>query len=62
MVHIGQMEYWNVDLTKEVAHLFMRIRRINLLVKENFFNQSIFGKVVYTLLHHSSIPIVSEAN
>ena len=56
------MEYWNVDLTKEVAHLFMRIRRINLLVKENFFNQSIFGKVVYTLLHHSSIPIVSEAN
>jgi hypothetical protein len=45
----GMVEYWNVGLNKEVAHLLMRLRRINILVKENFFNRSLFCRVFYPL-------------
>jgi hypothetical protein len=42
----GMVEYWDVDLNKEVTHLFTllnrvpfgKFNRVNLLVKGNFVN------------------------
>ena len=55
----GIMEYWNVDLTKEVAYLLMRIRGINLLVKENFSIDQ-FSARLFT--HYSITPVFQFSN
>jgi len=53
------MEYWNVDLNKDVTHLLMRLRRINLLVRGNFVNRSLFREL---FTHYSITPVFQYSN
>ena len=61
------MEYWNVDLNKEVTHLLMRLRRINLPGKSDFANPSPCPRRVHPLFHfpithYSIIPVFQYSN
>ncbi len=61
------MEYWNVDLNKEVTHLLMRLRRINLPGKSDFANLSPCPRQVqplfhFPITHYSIIPVFQYSN
>ncbi len=63
----GMVEYWNVDLNKEVTHLLMRLRRINLPIKSDFANPSPCPRQVHPLFHfpithYSIIPVFQYSN
>jgi len=60
------VEWWNVDLNKEVTHLLTSLSRgilpILHLVHDKFTNCSVFPNPIIPSFQYSSIPIVSEAN